>query len=137
MGLKINGALAKTLRFTITHPTDNGPDLKILAAPKLPSSAAVLLKEAIDLINSLEEQCFKNKNRRETLIEKINVAQGMIAKGNYKGAAQKLDNDIVKKIGTCDAPSNSDWITCCPSLMDRNYMVTIANLVSEAAELLD
>ena len=137
IGLHVNGELSKTLRFTISHPEDFGPDLKVLAAPISPASATVLLKEAGDIIKAVEIDCFKNNNRRVTLLSKLNVAIEMIMKGNYHGAAQKLDQDILKKIGTCEQPSNSDWITCCPSEADNNQIVTVANLISEAIELLE
>jgi len=137
IGVKLDGVSVKTLRILIYHPEDFGADLKIMAAPKGSTSAAVLLKEASELISALEEGCFRNPNLRTPLMEKLAAASHAIANGGYNGAAQKLRNDLLPKIGACDEPSKKDWITCCPSAMNKNYIPTIKNLITEAIDLLE
>lgn len=137
IGVKLNGVSVKTLRILIYHPEDFGADLKIMAAPKGPDSATVLLKEASELISALEKGCFQNSNLRTPLIEKLAAANHAIANGAYNGAAQKLRNDVLPKLGACGQPSKNAWIKCCPSEMNQNYMTTIKNLVMESIDLLD
>ncbi len=118
VGLRLNGATAKTLRFTVYWNNrvndDFGPDLKVMAAPLPGPGTTVLLKEAADIIGALGEDCFKNENRQGTLINKINVATEMILQGKYRAAANKLEEDVLPKLGNCDGgKAKGTWLTCC------------------------
>ena len=134
VGLRLNGATAKTLRFTVNHNADFGPDLKVVAAPLPGPSTMILLKEAVELIDALEDGCFSNNNLRDTLITKIEVAIGMIAQGNYHGAVQKLQNDVLPKVsGYGKASSRKNAWVMCPGENDANekYLKTVEELIVE------
>ena len=130
------GLMAKTLRFKIHQPADFGPDLKVLAAPVTPASASVLIQEAMSLLASLSDDAFKNHGQRNSLMVHLNTANMMIVKGQYHSAASLLDSAVLPKIGSCDSPVKNASVGCPTSLMQRNYLVTIDNLLFEAVDLL-
>jgi hypothetical protein len=127
----------KTLRFSIFYDEDFGPDLKVMALPQTPQAAMVLLKEASDLINSLDESAFKASDSKAALTGKIGDAILTIADGGYRGAHQKLEKDILPKIGSCEQPSKKDFLVCPATNMQKMYLPTIHNLIVEAIDLLD
>jgi hypothetical protein len=79
--------------------------------------AARLLLEAIDVVNSLDQAILKNGNdTRDSLINKIESALGMIEKGNYNTVVGKLQNDIIEHTNGCansGQPDSNDWISTC------------------------
>jgi hypothetical protein len=127
----------KTLRFTIHHNEDFGPDLKVMALPQTPQSAMVLLKEASDLVNSLDESAFKASDSKQALTEKLGDSILTIAEGGYTGASMKLTKDILPKIGSCEQPSKKDFLVCPATNMQKMYLPTIHNLIAESNDLLE
>ena len=78
----------------------------------------------------LPDGAFKNKNMRNTLVNKLNVIIKNVDAGNYAEALAKLQEDIMAKTNGCaetlpPAPDKNDWIVNCiyqemiyPELMD-------------------
>jgi Tol biopolymer transport system component len=67
-------------------------------------------------ITGLPSGAFKNANMQNTLINKLNEVIAAISAGDYTGALNKLQNDILKKTDGCavsGAPDKNDWITNC------------------------
>jgi hypothetical protein len=79
--------------------------------------AVMLLLETIDVVNSLDPAILKNGNEtRDSLINKIEAALGMIDQGNYDTALGKLQNDIIEHTNGCvnaGEPDSNDWISTC------------------------
>ena len=76
------------------------------------------LADAIDAINHLAPESFKNGNDplAKALTNKIDSAIQMIDHGLYADALDKLQNDIIAKTDGCantGAPDKNDWITNC------------------------
>ena len=67
-------------------------------------------------ISGFPPTVFKNANMQNTLINKLNEVIAAISAGDYTGALNKLQNDILKKTDGCavsGAPDKNDWITNC------------------------
>ncbi|MBC2713948.1 MAG: hypothetical protein HF978_01415 [Desulfobacteraceae bacterium] len=74
------------------------------------------LFDAVDAINIIDPEDFKNQNMQNALSNKINAALEAIDQGFYLEALDKLENDIHKKINGCaetGAPDKNDWINDC------------------------
>jgi parallel beta-helix repeat protein len=80
----------------------------------------------------------KASKTNNTLADKIEQAQKMIGKGAYKGALQKLKNDILQKTGGCaneGRPDKNDWIQTCAEQEQMYWQVT--ELIEYLTELLN
>ncbi|MBA7667137.1 hypothetical protein ES703_75222 [subsurface metagenome] len=78
------------------------------------SSLQVTLADAVDMM--LDPDTLKNKNMKNTLLNKINAVQQMLDKGRYEEALNKLQNDILQKTDGCaetGEPDKNDWIITC------------------------
>jgi hypothetical protein len=76
------------------------------------------LNAAIDCINSIPLDHFKNRNMRKTLTNKLNVVIEDVGRGYYEDALNKLEHDILQKLDGCateGAPDKNDWIIKCVS----------------------
>ncbi|MHC4499150.1 MAG: PKD domain-containing protein, partial [Planctomycetota bacterium] len=89
----------------------------IITAITYQEAAVRLLLEATDVVNSLDPEVLKNGNvTRDSLINKIEAALGIIGQGNYKTAVGKLQNDIIEHTNGCansGQPDSNDWILAC------------------------
>jgi hypothetical protein len=97
-------------------------------------AAALTLIDAINVINSLDPEHFKNKNLKKALTNKINAVLAMIDEGRYEDALDKLSNDILQKINGCadnGEPDKNDWIITCEA---QNMVYP---LIIEAMEYLE
>ncbi len=77
-----------------------------------------LLRAAIDAINALAPEAFKNPNMKHTLTNKLGVVIGLVDQGVYSDAADKLRNDVLAKTDSCaqtGGPDQNDWIITCPA----------------------
>jgi hypothetical protein len=66
----------------------------------------------------LPDSALKNKNMRNTLINKLNVIIKDVDAGNYAEALAKLQQDVMAKTNGCaeslpPAADNNDWIVIC------------------------
>ena len=71
---------------------------------------------AIDAINGLPPDAFKNRNMQNTLTNKLNAVLAQINEGEYQQALDKLLHDVLSKTNGCadaGAPDKNDWITTC------------------------
>jgi hypothetical protein len=97
-------------------------------------AAVSLLLESIEVVSNLDPAILKNGNiTKDSLINKINAALGMIESGNYVTAMGKLNNDIIKHTNGCAAagePDSDDWILTCEG---QNQVYP---LIAEAIEFL-
>jgi acetyl esterase/lipase len=96
--------------------------------------AVQTLMDAVDAINALDPSDLKNKNHKKTLTSKIHAVHEMIHAENYKGARNKLWNDIRKKMDGCAKsgyPDKNDWIITCGG------QIKVYPLISMVIDLLD
>jgi hypothetical protein len=87
-----------------------------IVATSSPSTAIASLRDAIAAVSGLSPGVFKNPNMANALINKINVAIGLINQGSNQEALDKLQNDILGKTNGCatsGSPDANDWITSC------------------------
>ena len=92
---------------------DSDPHEITVEAITAQDAAARELLVAVEDINGLDPSDFKNRNMANTLVNKINVVLNMIEHGDYAGAANKLENDVLAKMDGCaDAgePDKNDWL---------------------------
>lgn len=87
--LAVIGILCLGLTFIV------GPEFKQAQAATAinigPSDALAKLEK---LVTELPDSSFKNRNSRNTLLNKIDAVFDQIADGEYRGAVNKIDNDI-------------------------------------------
>jgi hypothetical protein len=72
-----------------------------------------MLTQAVNIINQLSPENFSNKNLANPLVNKISAVLSDIEAGNYNGAINKLQNDILQKMDGCAAngqPDKNDWL---------------------------
>ncbi len=77
-----------------------------------------LIYEAIDVINALDPEVFKNKNMVNALTNKLNATLDDFIHGRYQDALDKLNHDIIAKTDGCNSagfPDKNDWIRDCES----------------------
>ncbi|MHC4194125.1 MAG: hypothetical protein ACYSP9_08140, partial [Planctomycetota bacterium] len=70
--------------------------------------------DAVETLLNIES--LKNKNMKNSLMDKIDEALQMIDEGLYKVALNKLENDILQKTNGCGQtgePDKNDWIITC------------------------
>ncbi len=92
-------------------------NLSVMAISNEDATSMELI-EAVDVINALDPDIFKNKNMGGALTNKINAALESIDLGYYEDALAKLQNDVLKKTNGCaesmpPAPDKNDWIETC------------------------
>lgn len=74
------------------------------------------LQELIEAIRALDPAVLKNRNMRNSLINKVNATLSKVENGFYEEVLDKLENDIREKTNGCaesDAADRNDWITEC------------------------
>lgn len=86
------------------------------------------IREVIQIVGGLPPEAFKNKNMRNTFINKLQVVIKQVDEWNYSEALAKLQEDVIAKTNGCAAggkPDNNDWVIACqyqgliyPDLMD-------------------
>jgi parallel beta-helix repeat protein len=113
---------------------DSNADSVTVTAITYNQAAVSLLLESIEVVSNLDPAILKNGNiTKDSLINKINAALGMIESGNYVTAVGKLNNDIIKHTNGCAAagePDSDDWILTCEG---QNQVYP---LIAEAIEFL-
>lgn len=72
--------------------------LKTAHASALNIGATDALAKLEKLISALPDNAFKNRNSRDTLLNKIDAAFNQLGSGAYQGAINKIDNDIKGQI---------------------------------------
>jgi PKD repeat protein len=104
-----------TATLVVTDGIENSePSSVAIEAAESSGDLVSTLQEAIDEIKDLDESCFKNRQRKKTLILKLNVVIKNIDDGHYEGAYNKLRHDILGKMDGCgSSPDKNDWIRCC------------------------
>jgi hypothetical protein len=97
-------------------------------------AAAMVLIDAVQTVNALDPESFKNGDLINTLTDKINAALEMIDQQLYKDALNTLAKAVLKKTNGCadtGAPDQNDWITTCEA---QNQVYP---LITEATSLLE
>jgi len=87
----------------------------------------VQLVAAVDLTPS---QSFTTPSGKSALKQKVEVVQNMVEVANYKGAYQKLQEDILGKMNGCvrsesPSPDQNDWVNDC------NVQIPLYSAVNE------
>jgi hypothetical protein len=80
-------------------------------------------------IDDLDPGVLRNRNRRTPLHNKVDEVREMIEEGDYEGALDKLENDILPKTDGCanqGSPDNNDWIETCDAQAELYAIVTQA-----------
>ena len=114
-------------------PLVSGPDNLIIVATYIQDQLVQKLVEAQQVISGLTPDNFKNKNWQRQFLLKIKEVIAKINKGDYQGALDKLENDILAKTDGCagaDSPDRNDKIITCDA-QNQVYPLLI-----EAIELL-
>jgi endo-1,4-beta-xylanase len=88
-------------------------------------------------ITNLPDLAFRNPagDRRAELIYKIEEVLAQIELGEYRGAAQKLKNDIFPKVGGGKLPLATRWVIDPKAQASLTYHVT--NLINALSEMAD
>lgn len=97
------------------------------------NSLIQVLQELQHILALLDPSSFKNANMGNTMINTLNAVIGKVEGGNYKGAVQQLQNDLLGKIDGCartGAPDKNDWLVTSAS-QGSVYPLTV-----EAIEIL-
>jgi len=92
------------------------------------SSLQVSLGEAVGMV--LDANSLENANMEDALLNKIAAAENMIEAGNYRGALNKLENDILSKTDGCaetGEPDKNDWLITCEA-QDAVYPLIIETI---------
>lgn len=82
------------------------------------TDAIEAVRNVAGVISGIDEERFKNRNMKNTLINKLNTVIANIQAGNYSDAVGQLQNDILGKIDGCTTsgePDRNDWISDCVS----------------------
>jgi hypothetical protein len=112
---------------------DSSPNTVLVTAISMADAAAQSLLDLIAAINGLPSDAFRNRNMQNSLTNKVLAALRMINVGNYRGALEKLSNDVIEKADGCaisGSPDSNDWIVSCAE------QATIYPLVVAAIDLL-
>jgi K319L-like, PKD domain len=88
-------------------------------------------------IGALPPEAFKNKNMRNTLINKLQVIIKQGDEGVYAEALAKLQEDVIAKTDGCaivGSPDNNDWVIAC-GYQEKIYpaLMGIAGRLTELA----
>ena len=121
------------LVVTDSRGLESEPNYVVITAITIEDAATEKLAETIQQIGELDPDAFKNPNAANALINMIEAALKMVEKGNYKGALNKISNEILKKTDGCantGQPDKNDWILTCED-QEKLYP-----LVARAIELL-
>ncbi len=97
-------------------------------------AASAALQDAIDAINSLENEHFKHRILKRTLTRRINLALRMIDKERFAIAWHILRSTVLPRMDGCandGEPDRRDWIITCEG-QDQVYP-----LITEAIGLLE
>lgn len=92
-------------------------------------AASVTLRDAIEMINALDRENFKNKKLKKALSKKINKVLREVDKGKYEKALHKLEKDVLRKVNGCaniGEPDRNDWINNCDAQSQVYPLVTEA-----------
>jgi len=95
---------------------------------------AEILIEVMRRINGLPGEALKNDNLKGGLTQQVNVGLAMLEKSSFGALANKLENDVLKRLDGCakeGAPDPDDYITACDA------QALVYPLVVEAIELLE
>lgn len=80
-------------------------------------AAELLVMEAVDAVNLVPPDSFKNANQANTLTNTINAALSNLATGNIEaGLNQLTGGGVIRKVDGCatlGSPDRNDWITSC------------------------
>lgn len=77
------------------------------------------IQDAVDLINALPTDVFKNRNLPRALSHKLLAIINQIESGDYVQARNKLANDVMGMTDGCasdGSPDRNDWIETCEAL---------------------
>jgi hypothetical protein len=99
-------------------------------------SAVEPLDEIREIIQDLPDEDFDGpaRNRRRTLLKKLEVIEEQIEKNAIQGAIDKLNNDLLGKMDGCGSvPDNDDWIVNCEVQITLRILI---DLLVEDLELL-
>jgi len=114
----VTGVYGVSLVVADTHGHTSLPDQVTASAVFDPGQIAVLLNQAMTLVDALPVGAFKNDNQRKPFNSKIGVVLKDVERGDYGAALDKLTNDILKKSDGCaltGAVDKDDWIRDCTS----------------------
>jgi hypothetical protein len=81
-------------------------------------------------INGMYDSAFRNKNMKKALINKINAVLAMLDEGQYQGALNNLQHDILSKTNGCaetGSPDNNDWLADCQA-QDEVYPLILEEI---------
>ncbi len=117
---------------------DSDPDNVTVEAVTVLDAAVMELMVAVETINDLDPDDFKNRKNAKTLVNKINGALKKIEKGDYDKAIKKLEKDVLRKMDGCaetGAPDKNDWLRTCEA-QDAVYpsVVQAIELLGEVGE---
>jgi hypothetical protein len=110
---------------------NSDPSSVTIEAAQSTGDLVTKLQVAIAAINGIDDACFKNKNMKKTLVNKLNAVLSKIDEGLYAEAYNKLLHDVLGKMDGCgSSPDNNDWIQCC------NEQQMVRSLIEDAMEIL-
>ncbi|MFQ5596947.1 MAG: PKD domain-containing protein [Nitrospiria bacterium] len=115
---------------------NSDPDTITITAVSVQDQATLLLTQAIDATNGLDDNVFKGeKKRKDNLTKKMGQAIEKVAKGDYLEAVEKIDSILNKMDGcaTGGAPDSNDKILTCTAqaqvypllIQARGYLLTL------------
>jgi glucuronoarabinoxylan endo-1,4-beta-xylanase len=109
------------------------PDIVTVSAVTQQTWAIQMAQHIMDTINNLDDSVFNNPNNKKALTNKLNAVINQLEAGNYDGAINKLENDLLAKTDGCvetGHPDKNDW------LLDCDTQAAIYPLIVELIEYL-
>jgi hypothetical protein len=95
---------------------DSEADNATITATVTPSALIETIEQAIEAINGLPAGSVKNRNMKKALTNKLAAVLVLVDDGDYIGAFDKLDEDVITKTNGCDLigePDKNDWARTC------------------------
>lgn len=128
----VSGAYVVALIVNDDYLSSNTSSIQIQVI-MTPTAAVTIIRRVAEVISSLPQSVFKNKNMQNTLLNKLNAVVANIEAGNYVDALAQLQNDILKKMNGCaesGSPDKNDWIRDCGSqgLIYQDMIDTIGSV---------
>ncbi|MDY0043135.1 MAG: PKD domain-containing protein [Syntrophales bacterium] len=107
------------------------PSAVTIEATQSSGELVTILQDAIASINAINDKCFRNRNMKKTLVNKLNAVLAKIDEGSYAEACNKLQHDILGKMNGCgSSPGKNDWIICCAAQLQ------VRDLIEQAMDIL-
>jgi len=96
---------------------------------EFPSHPFETLDEIRHTLEGLHASAFRPppEDRRQSLLDKLTEVEGQIARSEFNGAIQKLENDIRSRMDGCGtvpgSPDRNDWIVDCEAQLELRALI--------------